>query len=127
MLHSRRKNAFTAWIATLAILWAALAPSLSWALVPDVTGAWVEVCSVTGAKRVQVDLDAPHPDSSKAFGMKGCSYCASHAPDLGLPHAPDVGLREPLLADPLPPLFFSAARTLFAWATIQARAPPLNA
>lgn len=127
MLHTRRNNAFTAWIATLAILWAALAPSLSWAFVPDVTGAWVEVCSVTGAKLVQVDTDAQHPDSSKVMGMKGCSYCASHAPDLGLPPAPDAGLRAPLLAPLLPPLFFSAARTLFAWATVQARAPPLNA
>lgn len=127
MLHARRKNAFTPWIAALAILWAALAPSLSWAFVPEVAGAWVEVCSVTGAKLVQLDTDTQHPDSSKAFGMKGCSYCASHAPDLGLPPAPDAGLRLSVLADQRPPLFLRAARTLFAWATVRARAPPLNA
>ncbi|WAC73091.1 DUF2946 domain-containing protein [Roseateles sp. SL47] len=127
MLHLRRKNAFTAWMASLAILWAALAPSLSWAFVPDMKGAWVEVCSVTGAKLVRVGTDGQLPDSPKASGMKGCSYCASHVPDLGLPPAPDAGLPARLLADPLPPLFLSAARTLFAWAAVQARAPPLNA
>jgi Protein of unknown function (DUF2946) len=136
MLQQRRFKAFTAWVASLVILWSALAPSLSYAFVSDVPGGWIEICSVTGAKLVPAQAasygadvavsGSSEPDTSKPSALKPCTYCSSHVQVLGLPPAPAGGLTLEALAYHLPELFLAGVRTLFAWASIQARAPPLN-
>ncbi|WAC71703.1 DUF2946 domain-containing protein [Roseateles sp. SL47] len=146
MLQQRRFKAFTAWVASLVILWSALAPSLSYAFVSDVPGGWIEICSVTGAKLVPAQAasygadaavsgsfksdtskpDSSKPDTSKSSALKSCTYCSSHVQVLGLPPAPAAGLTLEALAYHLPELFLAGVRTLFAWASVQARAPPLS-
>lgn len=119
---------FTAWIACLAILMAALAPSISHALVA-VKGAnsgWVEVCSVAGTKLAKL-ADSNNPASSpaeKAMHSEHCPYCFTHAVSLAL--LPSPALIFPLVnaSFPLPSLFYQSSSPLFAWASAQPRAPP---
>jgi len=120
------------WIASFAILLSALAPVISHAVQADVPAGWAEICSVTGAKLVRLsdmgsDLsDGSQPESSQGHTYKHCPYCAMHSDDLAPPPAPQLELQIPELGQTLPTLFLHAPRTLFAWASAQPRAPPLN-
>lgn len=67
-MYSHRTRTTVLWLAAVAILWAALAPSLS-ALTSRIAGkAWAEVCVAGGTKLVALDkasdqaaeLTAPH-------------------------------------------------------------------
>lgn len=121
-----------AWIACFAILLSALAPAISHAVQADVPAGWAEICSVTGAKLVRLtdtgsDLaDGSLPESSQGHTYKHCPFCAMHSDDLAPPPAPSIELQLPELGQTLPTLFLQAPRTLFAWASAQPRAPPLN-
>lgn len=128
MLIGRRLGALTSWIACFAILLSALAPTWSHSFRSEVPTGWAEICSATGAKLIK--LDEPGKSSgegSDAQAMKHCPYCSTHATVLGLPPAPPTGLILDNLAFHVPELFLAAPRTLFAWASAQPRAPPLNA
>ncbi|MDT9001067.1 DUF2946 domain-containing protein [Paucibacter sp. APW11] len=135
MFFRRRLKHLVSWIASLAILLAALAPALSHALQRDVPGGWTEICTVTGAKLVKTvdaradtaDAGQPASDDAGLHGLKHCPYCATHSTALGLP--PAAGASPLLLSGgaEVPELFLLAPRTLFAWASAQPRAPPLKA
>ncbi|THF60841.1 DUF2946 domain-containing protein [Pseudothauera rhizosphaerae] len=120
-----------AWIAAFAVMLAALAPTLTHAL-SWVSGAqvkWTEVCTVAGVKLVAVSDDGGDPAGSSDGGLNGlqvdhCPYCHPHAGSFALPPADVPALRVPAGGEPLPPLFLNASRPLFAWASIQPRAPP---
>ncbi|WP_428504712.1 DUF2946 domain-containing protein [Roseateles sp.] len=120
------------WIASFAILLSALAPVISHAVQADVPAGWAEICSVTGAKLVRLsdmgsDLsDGSQPESSQGHTYKHCPFCAMHSDDLAPPPAPVCELQLPELGQTVPTLFLQAPRTLFAWASAQPRAPPLN-
>ena len=121
----------TAAMAMLAVLMAALAPSISHALVAwrSNPAAWLEeICTEQGGQRIS-------GDSSREAGGHGghgipfehCPFCLTHAGSFGLP--PSSSIAIPIVeGDPLiPSLFFRSPRPLFAWATAQPRAPPLAA
>ncbi len=119
----------TAWIASFAILLAALAPSISHALAAAKGGnsGWIEVCSVVGAKLVKV-ADSQNPASipaGKAMHTEHCPYCSTHAGSVGL--LPTMTLVLPLVNGtyPLPALFYQSSSPLFSWASAQPRAPPV--
>ncbi|MCZ8076141.1 MAG: DUF2946 domain-containing protein [Paucibacter sp.] len=130
---------WVSWVACAAILLSALAPAISHAVVQrDAADVWVEICSVTGAKLVRLDTgsasavdsqqaDSPPPhESTPVHTYKHCPYCAIHSDGLGLP---PPAMAEPALLSlghAVPALFLHAPRTLFAWASAQPRAPPLN-
>lgn len=122
-----------AWIACFAILLSALAPAISHAVQPDVPAGWAEICSVTGAKLARLvdpgeaSTDGSQPQSSQAHTYKNCPYCALHSDELAPPPAPLGLLPLAELGQAVPTLFLQAPRTLFAWASAQPRAPPLNA
>jgi hypothetical protein len=115
-------------MAILAIMWGALLPTLSHALQRASTEGWVEVCTMQGAKRVSAaDADgrSPVPERSAAHVFEHCPYCSLHGADLALPPAPPVVMLVPSSFETPRPLL-SAPRTLWAWRSAQARAPPLS-
>lgn len=124
-----------AWIVSFAILASALLPLLSHLALPRDGAVWAEVCTVTGARFVRVDVDrseglavSPDPDKGGMTSMmERCPYCAIHAAVPALPPSPlNWRLRESLGFE-LPRLFYHAPRPLFAWASAPARAPPIAA
>ncbi len=68
----------TLWIASLAILWAALAPAvLSMATTAGNTSApWHEICTSSGLLVSAADAEAPSP--VKALPAKHCPWCTHH-------------------------------------------------
>ncbi|HWT71228.1 MAG TPA: DUF2946 domain-containing protein [Oxalicibacterium sp.] len=130
MKTTRTMRCITAWIASFAILLAALAPSISHAVAAakNMPNGWTEICTVAGAKLVKLD-DAPSKPAPthKMSHFEHCPFCLSHAVSLGMP--PDATIAIPSLEGThiLPPLFYHAPRPLFAWSTAQPRAPPFLA
>jgi Protein of unknown function (DUF2946) len=117
------------WIACFAILLMALVPAISHAVRPDAPTGWAEICSVTGAKLVPLDDTAtsePGSGEPQVQALEHCPYCSLHSSALGMPPTPPAGLALMTLAFEHPELFWLAPRTLFAWASAQPRAPPLN-
>jgi hypothetical protein len=113
------RHALASWIALFAILFGALAPTLSHAFVPA-AGQAVEfpICSAHA-----VEVKTPGLPELGADPLKHCPYCVDqhHAPGL-LPQA-----FSPLFAiggAVLPSLFYAAPTPLFQWAAPQSRAPP---
>jgi len=120
----RTHGRLTTWIATLAILLASLAPSLSHALA-SVTGTdWIEICSTQGSKWVDAGEDGSERAPASAHVLDHCPYCSIHAPALGLPPANDSAQMPSRLAHEVPLAFLAAPRTLQAWVSAQPRAPP---
>jgi len=121
-----------AWIATLAILFNALAPVVSHAMSLASAGApRAEVCTAMGIEMMPMAA-APganassSPSSSDALlkGLMHCAYCAPHAGSFGLPPSLPAMLAVLGGHDAYPPLFYRAPQPLFQWAFAQPRAPP---
>lgn len=132
MLFSRRIKHLVSWIASCAILLAALVPALSHAVQSDAPEGWTEICTITGAKLVKLDggttdPSSTDPENAVSHAFKQCQYCAMHGDHLGLPPTASPMLDRPSLQLAQPALFLHAPRTLFAWASAQPRAPPLQA
>jgi hypothetical protein len=85
----RPLRTLSACIAILAMLMAALAPTLSQALEAGRGGVWTEVCSATAATGLLPDDaatgDPAHPAAPHTTGH--CPYCSLHANSTGLPPA----------------------------------------
>lgn len=126
-MKSRRLNRIAAWLASFAILLAALAPAVSHAMAAVNGGAsWVEVCTATGPALVKVSAkQSPVKDAPTGVShLEHCPFCGTHAGSAGLiPHAIATLAVEssPAL---LPELYYRAPRPLFVWAAGQPRAPP---
>jgi hypothetical protein len=118
---------FAAWLACCAILFAALAPSVSQAMAASFGGTWAEICSVGGAKLVKVVAGDPASDTQDMPHFEHCPFCATHAGSFALLPGASVGfpLLEPETGHPL--LFFQAPSPLPVWTTAQSRAPPAHA
>lgn len=119
-----------AWIACIAMLFAALAPSVSHALSASRGETWTEICSVGGMKLVKVIDGAAvtaDPAEQHSAHLKHCPFCAVHADSSALP--PGAAVVIPLLetADLVPFLFLRSPQPLTAWTTAQPRAPPAHA
>ncbi|MCH7343660.1 DUF2946 family protein [Pelomonas sp. CA6] len=121
-----------AWMASAALLLAALMPALS-QLLAAATGAadWTEVCTRGGARLVRLDGATPAtPDLPRdlgATGLEHCPYCAIHHGAPGLPPATSAPALLQTLDFPPPARFATQPRPLFAWAAAQPRAPPARA
>lgn len=116
---------FAAWIACCAILFAALAPSISHALSVSRGETWTEICTVAGMKLVKVSADPSAPaDDATAIHLEHCQFCATHPDSSALP--PTAGQAIPIvITGPSHPfLFFQAPRPLAIWNAAQSRAPP---
>jgi hypothetical protein len=126
MQRQRASRILTSWLAILALLMAALAPSISHALGSKFGPSWVEVCTPSGAKWVQAGSGAGDeaPATSGAHPLEHCPYCSLHANDIAVPAASVASAPLLLPAHDLPIAFLAAPRTLYAWVSAQPRAPP---
>lgn len=117
------------WLALLAMLWGALAPTLAQAVVragPTPGEGWVAVCSVSGMVWIEVasgDTRSGDP-SPGASGSQHCPWCCLHGGAAGLPPSadspnPGTGFQ------PLPLACYRAPATAALWRSGQSRAPPL--
>jgi hypothetical protein len=128
MNHITRRCA--AWIACLALLFAALAPAISKAMARQSGQVWTEMCSASGTRMVKIDLgqnDAADLGAHPSSHFEHCPFCANDSAPLALP--PGASLTLPLLEteERRPPLFFQSAHPLPIWTSAQSRAPPYPA
>lgn len=105
------------WIALLAILFSALAPTVSHALAAANPIANVQMCTADGGK---APADLKH-------GMQHCAFCTIHGGGDGLLPPPAVALAVLAGRDAYPPLFYAAPHPLPAWSAANPRAPPVLA
>src|SRR3990167_7859006 len=128
MPFARAHRRFTAWLAMLAMVLGALAPTVAQAVVASSAhDGWVQVCSVSGMVWVQTDAAPASGDGNPmASATMDCPWCSPHGGAAGLP--PVSAHAEPLppQAQPLP-VYFHAAALRGTWASGLARAPPLSA
>ena len=128
--HSKLLAAITAWV----MAFAALAPSVSHALMMQKAkdGSWLEVCTAQGSKWIKVDDQfSPSNDPTSKTDLNQTAdihiqhgqCCVADLPVATLPILP-AELAQFKLSTAEPTLFYRAPRPLFIWAAIQARAPP---
>ena len=115
------------WIACIALLFNALAPSISYAMAARHGAApLLEICTATGSRLVDTALPASADGPAQALlqHLKHCQACIAHAGAFGMP--PVLTLPLPALAghDVFPPLFYLSPSPLFSWTRAQSRAPP---
>lgn len=111
------------WLALVAMLGLALAPTVSHALAASGPGnPWAEICSVAGGKTVAVDAAGSRAEAGAHLGH--CPLCGQVGDVPALPGAEYRPVRVDV-AQYHPALLLHAPRTLFAWAVAQPRAPPL--
>ena len=92
MSFYRVHRRFAAWLAMLAMVLSALAPTVAhaWIAAAD-EGQWIEVCSASGM--VWLKADGPNAVADPATGSdmpmadmaQHCPWCSSHGPLTGLP------------------------------------------
>jgi hypothetical protein len=115
-------------VATIAMLFAALAPSITHALA-SAHGQhfrWTEVCTTDGARLVPVPTDADGvPVAPNANAIDHCPFCSPGGTPPALPAPEAAAPRAVAGPDFVPPLQSHAPRPLFAWPAAQPRAPPL--
>lgn len=132
MFWSRLHRRLTAWVALLALVFGALAPTVTQAMVAGGDRAdWLQVCSVSGMVWVQADTGEvrdQQPDGGSPMGdaSQHCPWCTLHGGVAGLPPASHSIDLPPRLTD-LPPAFYRAPLAATVWAPAQSRAPPLTA
>jgi hypothetical protein len=124
MRASRAHHRLTCWIAALAILLAALAPSLSHALGSAKGSSWIEVCTAQGSKWIEEGADHTPPAPTAGHAFEHCPFCSIHAPALGLPPSAEIAPLPIEGHGEFPPAFYTAPRTPHAWVSARPRAPP---
>jgi hypothetical protein len=133
-MFTRTHKRLSAWLAMLAMVWGALAPTLGQAaareaLSPD--SGWVEVCSTTGMVWVHLDSGAErtgeHPGGAgNAMSvMTDCALCLLHGATAG---AAPVGalVLLPFHTQALLPVVPTAPALATVWPGALLRAPPLT-
>ena len=125
----RLRRRFAAWLALVAVLLGALAPTIAQARMGGDQSDWLEICTTTGMVWVQAGADdtaqaisAPPADTATS---PHCPWCTLHSGASGLPPAAPVALIPAPLAEQ-PPAFYRAPLTDTVWATARSRAPPLS-
>lgn len=130
MFSATRRKRLGTWIAILAMLMTALAPTLSHAL-----SAWrgteanrIDICTVADDKSLTSNgvgqPDKPAPKEGGGAPSMDCAYCLMQSDNVALPPSwPDAMLSVDA-GDCMPALFYQSANPLFAWVVAQPRAPP---
>lgn len=125
MFFVRIHRRFTTWLAMLALVMSALAPTVSQAVVMSSERAdWLEVCTTTGVMWVKADSattdDGTLPMVGHEQGCDICTHTVTGAPPvlLGI----DTAVIDPPSAQPQARV--SSAHPAVLWAPAQSRAPP---
>jgi Protein of unknown function (DUF2946) len=124
-LHRR----FTAWLAMLALVMGALAPTVTQAMVAGGESAdWLEICSVSGMAWVKADTGEVRdrqPDGGAPGGgaSQHCAWCTLHGGTAGLPAVSAV-IALPVRLTDRPPAFYLAPMAASVWMPALSRGPP---
>jgi hypothetical protein len=128
MFLHRIHRRFTAWLAMLALVMSALAPTVSQAVVlSSERGDWLEVCTTTGVVWVKADSAAADEGNLPMAGHEqGCDICTHTV--TGAPPEPAAWIVH-AIAQPcvMPQALGASAPPARLWAPAQSRAPPLFA
>ena len=135
MVTNVKRRMLCAWVACLAVLFSALAPSLSHALTAAApagarasAGApgLMTICRSNGVKAPTAAAIDRHP-AALQHHLEHCSYCMIHGGALAL--LPATGQVLPLLAGYAfyPSLFYRAPAPSFSWSAASPRGPPAAA
>jgi hypothetical protein len=125
MSLTRAQRCFTAWLAMLALVLGALAPTLAQAVVKvSDRSDWVQICSTTGMAWVKAEPVAADSETAPMadMGMQ-CPWCSLHSPVTGLPPAPAFAVTAAAQVAPVDGLA-SAPSPAGVWLAAPARAPP---
>ena len=127
MLKFLKRSSLPLWIALMAILFSALAPSISQAINASAgKSVFAEICTVAGAKVVAIDADGAQKPATDPLQhhWKHCPYCGTHGGSFALP--PPAPIEFAVLGGPdlQPSLFYQAPAPLFAWYVAHPRGPP---
>jgi len=113
----RIRQRLCTWIALVAMLGLALAPSVSHALSAQrLSNPFTEICSAPSSGKEQ--------QRSAAMQMEHCAMCVVAISAVGMPPAPMAVVPVPEGVAYVASLFLDAPKPLFAWRPPQARAPP---
>lgn len=126
----RLRRRFAAWLAIVALLLGALAPTLAQARMGGSDRAdWLEICTTTGMVWVQADTGevAQKTDGQPAGSDASphCPWCTLHGGASGLPPVQAAAVLPAPLAEQSP-AFYRTPLTGTVWATARSRAPPLS-
>ncbi len=120
-----KRKRLQVWIACLAILLNALAPSLSHALMtPGGSSNMMEICSAAGTRWIVADQADDAPAQSPLQHPEHCPFCITHADLLDLPGAASFAVTGG--HDLFPALFYRSPSPLFSWSAAKPRGPPLD-
>ncbi|MFO1217249.1 MAG: DUF2946 domain-containing protein [Burkholderiaceae bacterium] len=114
-------------IATLAMLWAALAPALSHALGDRVGAAWVEICTTQGSRWMPSGGEREPLAPGAGLVFEHCPVCSIHTPTLGAPPGAVVTGLVAAAREALSHARPAAPRARLDRSGVQARAPPARA
>lgn len=135
----RFRQRFSAWIAIVAMMVSALAPTISRAMGPAEDGRhYIEVCSAAGTNRIALSAEeavfysdqaipAGAGEGGDAPMLDHCPYCSASFNPALLPPADTLQVFAIIGSQPAPKLFFASPRPLFAWSPAHPRAPPTRA
>ena len=133
MISLAKHRTLHLWIAMLAILFSALAPTVSHALAAGTSAAdTLMLCTMSGYKTVKLSDtgtdDSKAPSDAKS-SMQHCAFCTLHGGADALPASPANALALLLIPgrDSYPPLFYAAPDAQHIWSTAHQRAPPFLA
>ncbi|WP_229257058.1 DUF2946 domain-containing protein [Duganella lactea] len=117
------------WIAILAILFSAIAPTISHSLAGESASVLtLEICTVNGYKVVNAtDSDSGTAPAKAKHGMEHCAFCTTHGSTFALTSSSSIVFAIDSGRDLYPPLFFAAPHSLHAWSAANPRAPPILA
>ncbi len=125
MLFTQASRQLTLRIALFAMLMAALMPTLSHALQAGGSKAWIEVCTVVGAKWVTPENSNPDEQAPASMAsMDHCPYCSTQGQLRALTLSLTLASASSALQFDVPRLFLLAPLTHHAWARALPRAPP---
>ena len=127
MSFYRIHHRFTAWLAMLALVMSALAPTVSQAVVMSSDRAeWLEVCTTTGVMWVKADSATTDDGTLPMVGHEqGCDIC-THTVTGAPPVLTDIAVPALWQSSAQPQALVSSAHPAVLWASAQSRAPPLS-
>jgi hypothetical protein len=113
----------------LAILFGALAPTVSHALAAAGNSSeTIEICTVNGYKVVKLSgSDSSKVPSSPKHSMEHCAFCTIHGGSQALTSALFITVVPDPGRDIYPLLFYTAPQSLHAWSAAKPRGPPFLA
>lgn len=132
MLKLTKRTLLQTWLAILAVLFAAVAPSISHALAaPAVSipsSLLMQICTVDGVMEMAAGADPKKSGMDPVVhAFEHCPYCSTHAGSFAL--LPGAALNFAVSGghEVFPPLYYRAPAPLFLWSSGNPRAPPVLA